>query len=112
MKIDIKTVDGISVVELSEKLDFYNATSLTASISELVAQGKKLVVINLEDIIYIDSSGLGVLITIMSELKKSGGGLKITGINEFVHTIFKITNSAGLFDIYKTEEEAVKSFQK
>jgi len=109
--MDIKILNEIAVIELSEKLDLYNAALLPRAINKLIAKNTKSVILNLKNVVYIDSSWIGVLITSMSELRKNGGALKITGLNEFTTPIFRITNSKRLFDIYTDENEAVKSFK-
>ena len=112
MDIDIKTFNNIAVVELTDKLDIYHAALLPRTINELIDRNTRSVIFNLEKLIFIDSSGIGVLITAMGELKKAGGALKITGLNEFTAPIFRITNANNLFDIYETETDAVNSFKK
>ena len=110
MDINIKTFNNLAVVELTDKLDFYSAVLLPRAINKLIALSIKSVILNLEKVIFIDSSGIGVLITTMGDLKKAGASLKITGVNEFTAPIFRITNSNKLFDIYETETEALHSF--
>ncbi len=109
MNIEIKSVNKIAIVKPSDKIDLYNAVSLKTAINDLIIEDKIFVIMNLEKVFFIDSSGLGVFITTMLELKKIGGFLIITGLNGFVRKTFNITNSMSLFEIYETESEALKS---
>lgn len=106
--IEIKTVNGISVVKLANIIDFYNAPLFKAVINKLIAQDKKSVLINLEKINHIDSSGIGALITSMKDLEKIGGSLKICGLDKPVKKIFDMTQAVTLFEIFDSEAEALK----
>lgn len=109
---DIKTFNDISILKWKNEINIYNAQSFKAVIDDLIARNRILVVLNLEEINYIDSSGLGVLITCMKQLAKIGGFLKICGLSESVQHVFRIMQSRTLFEIHDTEIDAVKSFNK
>lgn len=110
MNIDIKTVNDISVVKWRDNINIYNAPAFKAFIDNLIDQNRNLLILNLDEVDYIDSSGLGVLITCMKQLTKIGGILKIGGMSESVQRVFKIMQSSNIFQIYNTEAEALKSF--
>ena len=110
MNVDIKTINGISVMKWKDNINIYNAPAFRAAIDNLIAQNRISVILNLEEVLYIDSSGLGVLITCMKLFAKIGGRFKIGGLSEPVQHVFKIMQSRTLFEIYDTEAEAVKSF--
>ena len=71
----------------------------------------KIIIINLKETTYIDSSGIGALITSFSEVKKEGGVLKICETHETVKKIFALTKLNLFFKIYETQEEAINSFK-
>lgn len=110
MNIDIKTINNLSILKWRDNINIYNAPSFKAFIDNLIAQNRILLILNLDEVDYIDSSGLGVLITCMKQLAKTGGMLKIGGMSESVQRVFKIMQSSNIFEIYNTEAEAVKSF--
>ena len=112
MSINIKTINDISIVDLGDKIDIYNTSVFKDAINKLIAGNKILIILNLEKVAYIDSSGLGVLISTMAELKKIEGSLKIIGLTDFVKNTFKIMQTTPIFEIYETEADAVKSFKK
>jgi anti-sigma B factor antagonist len=112
LDINVRPVNGISVVELSDNIDFYNAPVFKGVINSLIGQGKKLFIINLAKITHIDSSGIGALITTMLELEKMNGSLKISGLGKPVKKVFDMTQAITLFEVYDTEAEALESFKK
>ncbi len=110
MNIEIRKINDISIVKLSDKLNICSVPEIDDFINNLIEQNKNSFILDLDELSYIDSSGLGALITITVKLKKKGGSLKIIGLMGFVRKIFEVTNSTALFEIYESEEEAVKSF--
>jgi len=110
MEIIIKTIKDISIINLEGEIDIYNVPKIKTAINELIELNKLRIVINFEKVPYIDSSGIGALISSRSDLKNKNGILKISNLNQNVTKIFDIMNLFTLFEIYATEEEAVKSF--
>jgi anti-sigma B factor antagonist len=77
----------------------------------LVEKGERRVLLNLGEVTYIDSSGLGELVAGYTTLQKNGGELKILRLTERVHELMVITKLLTVFDVYDNEDEAVNSFQ-
>ena len=77
----------------------------------LVEKGEKRVLLNLGEVTYIDSSGLGELVAGYTTLQKNGGELKILRLTERVHELMMITKLLTVFDVFDNEDEAVNSFQ-
>lgn len=77
----------------------------------LVEKGEKRVLLNLGEVTYIDSSGLGELVAGYTTLQKNGGELKILRLTERVHELMVITKLLTVFDVYDNEETAINSFQ-
>ncbi len=111
MEINRKEVGDVVVLEINGEIDLYNAPEIKEKIKNEIDSGKVNVVINLEKVSYIDSSGIGVLISSLSNLKKVGGGLKLANVYASVRKVFELTKLTSFFDIYDSEEEAIKSFQ-
>lgn len=112
MNIDVETINNNTVLKLSDKIDFYNAAMLNKAIREQVLGNRNLIILNMEKVFYIDSSGLGVIISNMIDLQKSGGSLKIAGLNSTIRKTLKVTYTTDLFDIYETVSEAMESCKK
>lgn len=112
LDIDIRTLNGISVLDLGDNIDFYNAPVFKGVINNMIAQNNKSFIVNLTKITHIDSSGIGALITTMLELEKMGGALKVSGLSKPVKKVFDMTQAITLFEVFDTEAEALESFKK
>ncbi len=113
MSLKIKNGDGkpdVSVIFLEGRLDVHYSSEVEAEINKLIEQGKKKLIISLNDIEYLSSSGLRIFIAISRKLKEVDGQLKLIKLNETALKIFKIVELIDMFDIYDSEEEALKSF--
>ncbi len=110
MEIDVREVDKVVILDINGEIDLYNAPEIKSKITELMESGKSDIIINLKKVSYIDSSGIGVLISSLSNLKKAGGSLKIINVFASVRKVFELTKLTSFFDIYDSEEEAMKSY--
>ncbi|HOJ50793.1 MAG TPA: STAS domain-containing protein [Spirochaetota bacterium] len=110
MEINQRTANDVVILDINGEIDLYNAPDIKDTIKNLIDSGKRQVIINLEKVSYIDSSGIGVLISSLSNLKKVGGALKIINVYASVKKVFELTKLTSFFEIYDSEEEALKTF--
>ena len=102
---------GVTIVDASGKLVLGEETSaLRAKIRELVAGGSKRIILNLADVSYMDSSGLGELIGAHTTVKTAGGEMKLLNLAKRVHDLLKITKLYTVFEAFEDEAAAVSSF--
>ena len=113
LKIGIRTLsDGIVVVDCTGRLVFGEETAaLRDQVKNLVANGGR-VVLNLADVTYIDSGGLGTLVALYTTAKNAGGAIKLSRLTQRVGDLLQVTKLLTVFDVYNSEEEAVQSFRK
>ena len=111
MDISSRAKGEVVVLDISGEIDLYNAPEIKDIVNKLIEQKKYNVIINLKEVTYIDSSGIGALISSLSNLKKYQGGLKIINVFASVKKVFELTKLTSFFEIYDSEEEAVKAFQ-
>lgn len=111
MEITKRENDGIAILDINGEIDLYNAPEIKEVINGLIQEQKTNVIINLEKVSYIDSSGIGALISSLSNLKKYQGGLKIINVFASVRKVFELTKLTSFFEIYDSEEEAVSKFK-
>jgi len=111
MDISSRAKGEVVILDISGEIDLYNAPEIKDIVNKLIEQKKYSVVINLKEVTYIDSSGIGALISSLSNLKKYQGGLKIINVFASVKKVFELTKLTSFFEIYDSEEEAVKAFQ-
>lgn len=112
MDISSRAKGEVVILDISGEIDLYNAPEIKDIINKLIEQKKYNVVINLKDVTYIDSSGIGALISSLSNLKKYQGGLKIINVFASVRKVFELTKLTSFFDIYDNEDDSVNAFQR
>jgi anti-sigma B factor antagonist len=96
-------------VEVVGEIDVYTSPKVKEIIGELIDKGNYQLVINLEDVRYIDSTGLGVLIGALKKVREKDGSISLVCTNPQIKKIFNITGLVKIFGIYKSEEEALGS---
>lgn len=110
IKINVREAPGDSyVVELSGEIDVYTSPKVKEAIGELIDRGVYHLVINLEKVRYIDSTGLGVLIGGLKRVREYGGAVNLVCNNPQIKKIFDITGLVKIFGIYESEDGALKA---
>jgi anti-sigma B factor antagonist len=112
MEISRRESGDIVILDVNGEIDLYNAPEIKDTINKLIEEKKYNVVINLDKVSYIDSSGIGALISSLSNLKKYQGGLKICNVSGSVRKVFELTKLTSFFEIYDSEQEAISTFKK
>ena len=111
MKLTTREVGGVSIVDLSGKITLgEGGVALRDEVRKLVAAGKKKIVLNLAEVNYIDSSGLGELVSAYTAVKNAGGELKLLSLTSKVRDLLVITKLVTVFDVKDDEASAVSSF--
>lgn len=111
MEIKVKKESDVSILEIEGEIDVYYSSKLEEKVKNLIAQGERKVIIDMTEVSYMDSSGLGVLVGSLKNLKKSKGDMKIAGANKEIMNVFEITRLNTFFDMYKTVPEALAKFK-
>jgi len=112
VKMTNSEVDGVSVVELDGRIVLgEESNSLREKLKSLIAEGKKKIVLNMAQIKYIDSSGLGTLVAAHLSAKNQGASVRLCHLGKKFHEIMQMTKLLTVFDVYDTEAAAVSSFQ-
>jgi anti-sigma B factor antagonist len=112
LDIEIKTVDGVKVLKLKGRLamgpplDRFNAT-----LSELLTQGQNKIVLDLEEVPTIDSSGIGMLVRHLTTAKQGGGAIRLLKPSKFTVQTLKMVGLLNLFTTFEDSKDAVASFQ-
>ena len=100
-------VEGTTVVTVGGEIDVYTAPKLRDKISELVAHGSYDLVIDLEEVEFLDSTGLGVLVGGLKKVRAHDGSMRLVCAQDRLLKIFRITGLAKVFDIRATAAEAL-----
>ena len=105
-------VDGVSVVTLDGRIVLgEESTSFREKLRSMIAEGKKKIVLNMANIKYIDSTGLGTLVAAHVSAKTQGASVRLCHLGQKFHEIMQVTKLLTVFDVYETEAAAVSSFQ-
>lgn len=102
---DVTVLDAAGRITLGE-----GASAFRAAIRDLVAKGNKKVLLNLGEVSYIDSSGIGELVSGYTTVAGAGGQLKLVGLSKRVKDLLQITKLYTVFEVFDDETEAVRSF--
>ena len=108
--VTIRQAGPISLVDVAGRLTSFEIGALRDSISRLLKQGRKNIVLNLSGLQYLDSSGIGELARVYVSVVKQSGQMKVVGLSPKVEEILKITQLYQVFPEFPSEEAALKSF--
>lgn len=102
---------SVTILDVKGRLAFgEESVRVRDMITDLLSKGRKQILLNLRDVAYIDSMGLGSLVGTLATVRKQGGDLKLLNVNDRLTDIMQITRLYNVFDTYIDEREAVKSF--
>src|SRR6266568_557527 len=112
MHIGERTVGDVVIVDVSGKVTLGDGgdVMLKDKMRSVVQQGRKHVLLNLGDVSYVDSAGLGEIVQAYATLNKNGGTLKLLNMTKRIKDLLSITKLLTVFDTYDSEAEAVTSF--
>jgi anti-sigma B factor antagonist len=112
MKASTRQVNGVTVVDLSGRITLgEGSVILRDTVRDLVGKGNKKILLNLGDVTYIDSSGIGELVSAFTTVRNQGGELKLLNLTKKVHDLLQITKLYTVFDVKDDEAAAVSSFK-
>jgi anti-sigma B factor antagonist len=112
LKIASSEVEGVTLVTLNGRIVLgEESNALREKLKSLIANGKKKIVLNMAEIDYIDSSGLGALVAAHLSAKNSNASVRLCQLGKKFHEVMQLTKLLTIFDVYETEAAAVSSFQ-
>lgn len=109
MDINMAEKGNFQILSLKGKLDLANAADLKEKVKGLLEHQKTQIHLNMKDVDFINSSGLGALVSIMKEVRVTKGRLTLSNLAPYVNEIFEITQLSHVFEIYETIEEVMAS---
>ncbi len=113
MKATTRQVDSITVIDVSGRITLgEGCTQLRQLIRDQLGKGSKHLLVNLGDVTYIDSSGIGELVSAFTTVSNQGGQLKLLNLTKKVHDLLQITKLYTVFDVHDDEAKAIGSFEK
>jgi len=111
MHITTREISHVTIVDMNGRITLGDETGkLRETVRKLISDGKKKIVLNLAQVDYIDSSGVGELVSSFTAVRNAGGELKLLNLTKKVHDVLYVTKLYTVFDIKDDEFNAVKSF--
>ena len=111
VKLNNRKVCDVTVMDVSGRITLGEGSSaLRDALRDLITQGDKKILLNLSDVSYIDSSGIGELVSGFTSVANAGGTLKLLGLTKRVKDLLQITKLYTVFDVHEEEAHAVRSF--
>jgi anti-sigma B factor antagonist len=113
MTLTEREVGDVTILDLKGRLVLDDGDLLFRDrVNDLVAKGRKKIVVNLRDVTYIDSCGIGVLISKLVSVRNKGGDLKLVQLSPRSHRVFDICRLDNVFEAFESEDDAVASFAR
>jgi anti-sigma B factor antagonist len=110
MNFEVTKEGDVTVVEVTGQLIVGNRQELKDDVIKLLDDGERKFLIDFRDTAYIDSSGLGVLVSLSKKIREKGGEMRLSNLNEDLRTLFELTKLDTLFVIADSRDQALKDF--
>jgi anti-sigma B factor antagonist len=112
MKITRREVDGVTVLDLNGRITLGDGeVVLRETIQDLAKEGDKRILLNLGNVPYIDSTGLGELVRAYTTMRKRGAEIKLLNLTKRIHDLLDLTKLYTVFDVYEDETSAIRAFR-
>ncbi len=112
MKTNTRQVDGVTIMDCSGRITLgEGSVILRDAVRDLLAKNQKKILLNLGEVTYIDSSGIGELVSAFTTVRNQGGELKLLNLTKKVHDLLQITKLYTVFDVKEEEASAIKAFK-
>lgn len=112
LKVTTRIKDGVLVVDCSGRIVFGEESALLRDTVRQAVTENNRILLNLGEVNYIDSGGLGTLVALRITAQNAGGTIKLTNLTKRVGDVLQVTKLLTVFDVYNSEAEAIESFRK
>lgn len=110
MQIKISQAGDVTTVRIDDRLEADTVQELRDAMSRLAGEGNNKVVLDLGKVSFVDSSGLGCIVSVLRQFRQNDGDIKLACITDSIRPLIEIVRLHRVFDIYDSVEEAVRSF--
>ncbi len=112
LKMETRQVNGVTVVTCHGRITFgEDAAALRENLKRLLSSSRQIV-LNLSEVSYIDSGGLGTLVGVYSSARSAGADIKLTGLGQRLRDVLQVTKLVTVFEAYDTDKEAIAAFPR
>ena len=113
LKLTKKTVDGILCISCSGRIVFGDESSmLREEVKKAIAEGQKRIVLNLGDVNYVDSGGLGTLVALDASARNGGSTIRLANLTKRIGELMQVTKLLTVFEVHNSEYEALEAFRQ
>ena len=112
MEISVKVSDKFCTFQLKGRLDLTSSSELKERVQQCLADGHKNILLNMSQVDFINSSGLGTLVSTLKIVRTDSGRIALSSLAPYVREIFEITQLSHIFDIFENESEACAVFEE
>lgn len=110
-EVSVRNRESVSVLDVKGYLDAHTAPQLEHAFQESLENNQFNIVVNFQNLTYISSAGLGVLMQFIEEIRNNDGDIKLSNMSQRVYNVFDLLGFPMLYEIFKDEEEAVVKFE-
>ena len=110
MELTVREINGVNVIDIQGELMASTKAKLKGAMMDLFAEDNFNLILNFKDVYIIDSSGIGLLVSALQQVRERGGDIKILNLSGFSKRTFKVTGLNTVFHLFSSEEKAVESF--
>ena len=104
--------DGLQILDISGEIDIYTTSQFKEAVNKIIATGQKHLVINMERVTYMDSSGFGTLLSAQKRIRPEGGTINLVKCNSPITRMLRITRLDTIFGAYISEEDAMAEIKQ
>lgn len=103
----IREREGLKILDAAGEIDIFTAPRFKSAVYDVISRGQKQLIINMEQVAYMDSSGFGALLSATKQLRPEGGKVNLVKCNRSISRMLRITRLDTIFGVYSSEEEAM-----
>ena len=112
LKIDSRVENGVTIISCNGRITFGDEAAVLRDDLKKILASTRQIVLDLSDVSYIDSGGLGMLVGVYSSARAAGADIKLTGLGQRLRDVLQITKLVTVFEVYDTEQQAIEAFKR
>ena len=110
VSFEIRTENGVDVIDVSGQLDAFTTPDVKAEFKKLTDSRRFKLAVNLAKVDYVNSTAIGAIVAVAQQVRKRSGDLKLFGMKDDIRKVFDLVGASKILEIFKSEQEALKSF--
>ena len=110
VSFEIRAQNGIDVIDITGQLDAFTTPDVKAEFKKLTDDRHYKLVLNLKQVDYVNSTGIGAVVAVAQQVRRRKGDLKLYGMKEDIRKVFDLVGASKILEIFETEQEALNSF--